>query len=183
MGNIWDPNHPIHLRWRKGSCFCVVHENWLWDVLFPCLASVEAGASSSASICWTKGCLQSFKCSPLLSHFFMLYIKMLRAGEGRMILTLMGTNSITIPQLFQRRETRLVSVQVLTQNQNSSLVNNHFISRNFSFCLCFLLDFMLVVLDYNLLRLGSVGEHIYSFFFLNNQKHDFRASTKIWVIS
>lgn len=36
---------------------------------------------------------------------------MLRAGEGRMNLTLMGTNSITIPQLFQRREIRPVSVQ------------------------------------------------------------------------
>lgn len=111
LGNIWDPNHPIHLRWRKGCCFCVVHENRLWDVLVSCLASVEAGASASASICWTKGCLQSLKSSPLLSHIFMLYIKMLRVGEGKMNLTLTGTNSITIPQLFQKREARPVSVQ------------------------------------------------------------------------
>ena len=108
---------------------------------------------------------------------------MLRAGEGRMNLTLMGTNSIMIPQLFQRRETRPVSVQSPYPESKFKPYNNHFVSRNFSFCLCFLLDFMLVVLDYNLLRLGSVGEHIYSLFFLNNQKHDFQASTKIWVIS
>lgn len=75
---------------------------------------------------------------------------------------------------YSRKEKQDLSVfKALTQNQNSSLVNNHFLWRNFSFCVCFLLDFMLVALDYNLLRLGSMGEQIYSFFFLNNQKRDF----------